>query len=255
MRPAVARFPIASFTLVAFAISWAIWLPLLIGDVVAPRAALVLYYAGVIGPAAAAFLCCGTAPLVNRIRRWRVRAAWYAAAFVLPFLIRGFAVVAELGWRIEFRPIASIAGTAALMVLLVPFEEVGWRGCLLPLAQRRYSPLASSLIVGVIWAMWHAPLAWAGVGYQQSGHPWRYMFWFTASILPIAYLATWLFNGSGESIAVVTLFHIAVNLADFVVVLPRATGESVLLRTSTITALVAGLIWWRDRRRLMVSDQ
>lgn len=254
MHPAAARFPIAFFTIVAFAISWAIWLPLLIGNA-APRAALVLYYAGVIGPAAASFFCCGSAPLVNRIRRWRVHAAWYAAAFTLPFLIRGIAVAWELGWRLEFRPIESIARTTALMVLLVPFEEIGWRGCLLPVVQRRYSALVSSLVVGVIWALWHAPLAWAGVGYQQSEQPWRYMLWFTASILPISYLATWLFNGSGESVPVVTLFHIAVNLADFVVVLPRASGESVLLTTSVITALVAGVIWWRDRRRLMVSDQ
>ncbi|HET7712079.1 MAG TPA: hypothetical protein VFL80_09140, partial [Thermoanaerobaculia bacterium] len=89
MRAAVVRFPIASFTSAAFAISWAIWLALLIGSAVPPRTALLIYYAGVIGPAAAAFLCCGAAPLLARIRRWRVAAGWYCAAGTLPFLIRG----------------------------------------------------------------------------------------------------------------------------------------------------------------------
>jgi membrane protease YdiL (CAAX protease family) len=247
MHAAIARFPIASFTIIAFVISWGIWLPLLIGSALPPRTALALYYAGVIGPTAAAFLCWGGAPLLNRIRRWRVPAVWYAAAITLPFLIRGVAVAAEAGWRIELRPLESVARTLALMVLLVPFEEIGWRGYLLPIMQRRYSPLAASLAVGVIWALWHAPLAWAEVGYQQSDQPWSYMLWFTASILPISCLATWIFNGSGESVPAVTLFHIAVNLADFVVVLPGASGESVLLSTLIITALVAGVIVWRDR--------
>ena len=247
MRAVFARFPIASFTTVAIAISWAIWSPLLVGSAVPHRTALLLYYAGVIGPAAAAFLCSARAPLSSRIRRWRVPGFWYGVAIALPFVIRGFAVAPAAGWGVDFRPIQSIAWTTALMVLLVPFEEIGWRGTLLPIVQQRDSPLASSLIVGVIWALWHAPLAWARVGYQQSDEPWRYMLWFTLSILPISCLATWIFNGSGESVPVVSLFHIAVNLADFVVVLPRETGESVLLSTSVISALVVGVIWWRDR--------
>ena len=246
MQGTIARFPIASFTIIAFAISWAIWLPLLIGNGLPSHTALALYYAGAIGPTAAAFLCSGGTPLLNRIRRWRVSAFWYATAITIPFIIRGVAVAAEMGSRIELRPIESIARTTALLVFLVPLEEIGWRGYLLPIMQRRYSPLAASLAVGLIWALWHGPLAWAGVGYQQSEQPWHYMLWFTASILPISCLATWIFNGSGESVPVVTLFHIAVNLADFVVVLPSASGESVLLSTSVITALVAGVVWWRD---------
>ena len=255
MHAAISRFPIASFTIVAFGISWGIWLPLLIGSALPPRTALAMYYAGVIGPTAAAFLCSGGTPLWNRIRRWRVSAVWYATAITLPFVIRGFAVAAEVGWRIELRPIESIARTIALMALLVPFEEIGWRGYLLPIMQRRYSPLVASLAVGMIWALWHGPLAWAEVGYQQSEQPWRYMLWFTASILPISCIATWIFNGSVESIPVVTLFHIAVNLADYVVVLPSASGESVLLSTSVITALVAAAIWWRDRNLAAAARQ
>ena len=248
MHAAISRFPIASFTILAFVISWGIWLPLLTGSALPSHTALALYYAGVIGPTAAALLCSGgTPPLLNRITRWRVPAFWYATAITLPLVIRAFAVAAEVGWRIELRPIESIARTSALMVLLVPFEEIGWRGYLLPILQRRYSPLAASLAVGVIWALWHGPLAWAGVGYQQSEQPWHYMLWFTASILPISCLATWIFNGSGESVPAVTLFHVAVNVADFVVVLPGVGGESVLLSTSVITALVVSVIWWRDR--------
>ena len=36
-------------------------------------------------------------------------------------------------------------------------EEIGWRGYALPQLLSRYSPLASSLILGLVWGAWHAP--------------------------------------------------------------------------------------------------
>src|SRR5215208_4712170 len=97
MRQTIARFPIISFTAIAIAISWAIWSPLLTGSALPRRSAVLLYYAGVIGPTAAAFLCSGSTPILNRIGRWRVRMAWFGIATSLPFLIRGFAVAATVG--------------------------------------------------------------------------------------------------------------------------------------------------------------
>jgi membrane protease YdiL (CAAX protease family) len=35
------------------------------------------------------------------------------------------------------------------------FEETGWTGFALPRLQARYSPLASGLILGTLWAIWH----------------------------------------------------------------------------------------------------
>ena len=34
-------------------------------------------------------------------------------------------------------------------------EEIGWRGYALPQLQRRFTPLASSLVIGVCWAAFH----------------------------------------------------------------------------------------------------
>ena len=129
------------------------------------------------------------------------------------------------------------------MLLLVPFEEIGWRGYALPQLERRFSPLIASLIVAGIWALWHLPLAWATVGYQRSDEPWRYMAWFTLTIVPISCVMTWLFHRAGESVIVVSLLHAAINLADFVLVLPSRSGEMALLATSAVTVLVVGVLW------------
>jgi membrane protease YdiL (CAAX protease family) len=240
-----ARYPIASFTTLALSISWAIWAPLFFATDVSPRHSMLLYYSGVVGPAIAALLCSPPAEFVQRLTRWRVPVAWYAAAIILPCAIRAAALAID-GVTLESRPVSSIVRTTGLMLLLVPFEEIGWRGFLLPALQRRRSPLAASLWIGLLWAAWHAPLAWAAVGYQQSSRPWHYMLWFTLSILPVSCLATWLLNHSDGSIVPVVLFHIAVNVADFAVVLPAAQGQAALVATTILTSLVAAVVWWRD---------
>lgn len=260
MTQLVARAPIRSFLIIAFAISWGIWTPLVLGAAgLSPTVAWAIYYAGVIGPAAAAFVCAALGSPVTpvalflRLTRWKVSFAWYAAAVLLPFAIRGVAIatvalLTDASWRVAVRPAEAIGRIVVLMILLVPFEEIGWRGYVLPLLQRQHTPLASSIILGGIWALWHLPLAWASVGYQRSHEPWRYMAYFAATIIPISCLITWLFNRTGESVLLVSLLHAAINVADFVLVLPSRIGEPILLVGSLITALVVAAVWRRDNR-------
>ena len=54
---------------------------------------------------------------------------------------------------------------------------------------------------------------------------------------------TWLFHRTGESVTVASLLHAAINMADFVLVLPSRDGEVALLATSVVTALVVGVAW------------
>jgi membrane protease YdiL (CAAX protease family) len=220
-------------------------------------AAWACYFAGVIGPAAAAFGCAAlgsrvtVAELLRRLTRWRVPFRWYVVAILLPFVLRGAATVlvtlsAPETWRIAFRPAEAVVRITLLMLVLVPFEEVGWRGHLLPLLQRRHGFLGSSVIVAGIWSLWHLPLAWASVGYQRSDAPWRYMAYFTVTIIPVSCLLTWLFHQTGGSVPLASAFHLAVNLADFILVMPAQRGERVLLTTAVISMLLIGIVWWRD---------
>lgn len=45
-----------------------------------------------------------------------------------------------------------------LMILGGGMEEVGWRGYLQPLLERKFAFTLTSLIIGIIWGLWHLPL-------------------------------------------------------------------------------------------------
>ena len=60
---------------------------------------------------------------------------------------------ANLGRLMPTYLITLVAG-----IILGPlWEEPGWRGFALPRLQRQYGPLAGTLVLGFLWALWHAP--------------------------------------------------------------------------------------------------
>lgn len=118
----------------------------------------------------------GVATFLGSVLRWRVPLRWYAAALLLPPAVSaaGLAGHALLGGRLPDYPVplppelAGPAGgsapAATYVALLVLFavgslgEELGWRGFALPRLQRTHGALGASLIIGVVWAVWHLPL-------------------------------------------------------------------------------------------------
>lgn len=97
------------------------------------------------------------APLLH----WKVSVAWYIIA-ILSFAVIGTVAAALSGNLTEQLKNLNISSSILItyvsyLVAAIP-EEVAWRGFALPRLQTRYSALASSIIIGVLWALWHLPL-------------------------------------------------------------------------------------------------
>jgi len=84
-------------------------------------------------------------------------------------------------------------------------EELGWRGYLLTKLQEKWSALASSVTVGVVWALWHLPLFFMkGTSQYELQIP---FIGFLAGLISVSVLMTWINNNTRNSLWAAILFH------------------------------------------------
>ncbi len=85
-------------------------------------------------------------------------------------------------------------------------EELGWRGFALPLLLERIGPRTASLLLGVLWTLWHAP------GFFQDGTPWWLLALAQALFtVALSFVFTWFYLRTGGSLSVAILLHGALN--------------------------------------------
>lgn len=192
--------PVATYAVLACALSWALWTPAILGG--GGPVVVTMFYLGVLGPAAAALIVsrmigAPIGPWARQIVTWRVPIRFYLYALGLPALL--FALVnielaligqdIDLGLATERFP-AYLAGFLMVLTIGGALEEPGWRGFALPRLQRGHTPVRATMILGVIWAIWHLPLY--GVG---AVGPLLFVFFYT-----------WLYNRTG-SVLLCILLH------------------------------------------------
>lgn len=168
------------------------------------------------------WLTLGKAAVMSLLKRfliWRVGVKWFLVALFLFPAMQFSAVLLNAVFTqtpIDFSTVFAhtIFGPSATLPLYVlPFlvfdaitngEEIGWRGYVLPRLQAKHSALISSLIIGVIWGLWHLPKFLAPGNTSPFG-------WFMVKIAVEAILFTWLYNNTKGSLLLATLFHAAGN--------------------------------------------
>lgn len=224
--------PLPAFFLLAFALSWLLWSPLLAAHYgwtgAAPPA---LHLLGSLGPALAALLVTARlgpgarGDLRARLTRWRV--GWQPWAFAVggPLALLAAGLTVHLivggawpGWPALTR-VAEYLGLplAGLILAELVFygygEEVGWRGFALPRLEARFGPLWAAVLLALPWALWHLPLLVRNGTYAAMG-PALLGGWFL-SLLTGSVLMAWLSHLARGSLLVLAVFH---GLLDIVMV-------------------------------------
>lgn len=212
------------FFVLTYGLSWSWAIPLAAAHLVVRRGEVwPTHYPLLLAPAIAAVVVTawttgrpGVRDLLARMARWRVPVRWWLAA-VSPVAFLGLALIAMAAAGKALPSAADFgqfSGTPAVglvgVVLLITFvgalgEETGWRGYALPQLQRRFSPLASSLILAVVWFGWHLPQFFVIAAYRDFG-PGQYAGMFLGLSCG-AVILTWLYNRSGGSILLVIVWH------------------------------------------------
>lgn len=231
VRTWVGAHPITAFFVGAYAFSWVLWAPAALGFD-GPLGTAV-FFVGVLGPVASAVSVIGLSG--GSPRAWardvfhlRFDRRWFAFALGLPFAV---AVVSSAGFvltggSLDFGLVGERVA-AVVPLLVVTFlvnggpEEPGWRAFALPRLQARLSPVRATLLLGVLWALWHLPLLAIEDNPSHGLGGWGFAATSTLFVLGVVLYAfpyTYLWNRTRSAIAVMAL-HAGFNTANAAVIL------------------------------------
>jgi uncharacterized protein len=229
------RYPLISFFVLAYAFSWIVWAPWVLGKDGAgllpinfSQAATGYLNAAAIlaGPTIAAFIMTATTEGRTGVRRllgryvlWRVGLRWYL------FALLGVPLIMLLGtmvYSMDLPNLGALGGPSYLLSYLLTFglvlvlggpllEEGGWRGFALPRLERLHGPLVGSLILGVLWALWHLPEFLVPSWAASSGGGIVGITLFTLTAITFTIVITWVFNNTRASLLLAILVHASID--------------------------------------------
>ncbi len=137
-------------------------------------------------------------------------AGWVILA--LGFMPAAFALTAGLIWLsgaalppVHWLSASAIIPAFALFFLGAVGEELGWQGYATPRLIKRYSPLQTALIIGVVWALWHI------IPFALMGRNGMWIFWQGGTMVLMRIIIVWLAMNTHRSILVAVLFHMMSN--------------------------------------------
>lgn len=135
---------------------------------------------------------------------------WYIAAIILPSssVLVATALARALNEEAPVIPIEALLPTIAIQLGTGALgEELGWRGFLLPLLQRKTSPVISALIMSVLWSLWHSP------SFFFPGLPQVFIspLPFLATVTAFGVFLSLIFNKTGGHVFGTVLAHFVLN--------------------------------------------
>ena len=136
---------------------------------------------------------------------------WYVPIILLPFLmyLLIYLAIYVLG--------LPLPGEFHISLILIPFlfmlffvgavvEETGYMGYAVDPMQKRFGALTASILIGILWAVWHFP------SIIQQGHSLTWIAWGTLGTVTVRVLIVWIYNNTGKSLFACILFHTMLNV-------------------------------------------
>jgi len=113
-------------------------------------------------------------------------------------------------------------------------EELGWSGYAIDPMQNRWGAVKASLILGVVWAIYHS------VTFVQTHHTTSWIVWQCIKAVAMRMVIVWIYNKTGKSVSAANLYHATDNVSAFL--FPNYGSHYNPFVTGTITWLVAAIV-------------
>jgi membrane protease YdiL (CAAX protease family) len=219
------------FVVVAYAVSWAIWLTgiLSIDGLTSLEDARFggFLLAGSFGPTIAALVLAavtgGRSSIVSLLKRvilvrvnWRV---YVVTFFLMPVIGLAFYLALGISAKIALFKIAvTMIGLIPLNAIVVGIilgvgplgEEMGWRGYLQSHLQRRAGSITVAIIIGLVWAFWHLPV-FKFADFRNGLALWQFIVLYPVSTILAAFTMGHLWRWSNGSLFIAMCFHAVLN--------------------------------------------
>ncbi len=158
--------------------------------------------------------------LSRRVIKWSI-----LAILIFPLLNYVSSALGSLVFGSTFYPVPSISIPMVkifTIFILAVFEEIGWRGFALASLLPTKGLISSSLIIGVVWALWHLPGYLVGFGAPTDIPFWVFSLW----VISATFLFSYFYLRSKGSIWTAILLHFSANLSlQFLPIMPSVAGS------------------------------
>jgi membrane protease YdiL (CAAX protease family) len=183
----------------------------------------------------------------------RIKPVWWVVSLVVIPAVMGLAIWLntrlfnelpgmEILNNLKVQP-AEIPVFIIMMLIGGPLaEELGWRGFLLDAFQKKWSPAISTIILFLIWWIWHLPLFFIPGTSHYNWGLFTNMFWlFAMNVFLLTILMTLAFNANQRSVLIAILIHFSYNVT--LSLLVPYTTQTFAFITTFLALLVIGIIF------------
>lgn len=162
---------------------------------------------------------------------------------------------ATLGGRFDYSQFIKQLPTALPLIIAGPLsEEFGWRGFLQKRVNENLPATSGSIIIGIVWALWHLPLFYM-IGTSQ--HEFNIPFLpFMISIISSTFVYTYIYIKSNGSLFAAILLHWIFTYI-FQVIASQISRTTIYNLLECIPALMIGFVFMillnQQRQRVLLS--
>jgi uncharacterized protein len=230
------RYPVVAYFALTFIISWigalAVAAPHFIPHQPLPQMTGILMFPGMLlGPSLAGVLMArivdgksGLRRLVSQTFLARVPASWYAALLIPPALVLTVLLFLERFVSPVYAPNRFFVG----ILFGIPagfLEEIGWTGYAFPKMRFASNGLSASIVLGLLWGLWHLPVInYLGTATPHGAYWLAFFLAFTLAMTAMRVLIGWIYTNT-NSVLMAQLMHVS------------STGSLVIFSPPGVTAM------------------
>lgn len=242
------------FFIIVFLVAWILFITanLISTDGELSTLSRVLIFMGAISPGLVAIFITaitkggeGVKALIAKISFTDTNVKWYVFAVTFIAFLKGLAALVYFLVYNSWPQFGTTSWYVMVLGIAVSMwtqagEEIGWRGYALPLMSKKFGLAMASILLGILWAIWHLPLFYVAAADTFNRSFPLYMLQVTG----LSVIMAWLFWKVNGNLLPLMVFHAAINnTKDIVPSASKASASPFTLNASPIAWITVALLW------------